>query len=164
MGNKRGIFSVKSAYYVALTVVEKVEVGESLSGDYRTLLWKKIWQLKLPAKIRIFAWKACMEGLPTQLNRGRRGMNIETKCPICEREFESTSHALLYCTILWDVCWSWNTCPIQLLAENKDFMDVAMLTMNAGTPQDLEILFATVWSIWYNCNRVVHESQCETPA
>ena len=99
-----------------------------------------------------------MEGLPTRLNLGRRGVNIETKCPLCEREIESTSHALLYYTKLWDVWWSWNTCPIQLLAENRDFVDVAMLIMNAGTPQDLEILFATAWSIWYNRNRVVHET------
>ena len=164
VGNKRGIFLVKNAYYIAMTVVEEVEVGESSSRDYRTPLWKKIWQLKLLAKIQIFAWRACMEGLPTRLNLRRRGVNIETKCPLCEREIESTSHALLYCTKLWDVWWSWNTCPIQLLAENKDFVDVAMLIMNAGTPQDLEILFATAWSIWYNRNRVVHESQCETPA
>ena len=124
VGNKRGIFLVKNAYYVAMTVVEEVEVGESSSRDYRTPLWKKIWQLKLLAKIQIFAWRVCMEGLPTRLNLGRRGVNIETKCPLCEREIESTSHALLYCTKLWDVWWSWNTCPIQLLAENKDFVHV----------------------------------------
>ena len=91
-------------------------------------------------------------------------MNIETKCPFCERELKSTSHALLYYTKLWDVWWRWNTCLINLLAENKDFVDVAMLIMNVGTPQDLEIFFATTWSIWYNRNRMVHESQCETPA
>ncbi|KAK9993278.1 hypothetical protein SO802_022981 [Lithocarpus litseifolius] len=105
-----------------------------------------------------------MEGLPTKLNLGRRGVNIETKCPLCEKELESTSHALLYCTKLWDVWWSWTTCPINLLAENKEFVEVALLIMYAGTPKDLETLFATAWSIWYNRNRVVHESQCETPA
>ena len=45
MGNKRGIFSVKNAYYVALPVVGKAEEGESSSGDSRTRLWKKVWQL-----------------------------------------------------------------------------------------------------------------------
>ena len=78
VGNKRSMFLVKS--YVTLLLVEKIKVGESSSGDYRTPLWKKIWQLKLPAKIKIFSWRACMEWLPTRLNLGRRGMNIETKC------------------------------------------------------------------------------------
>ena len=68
MGNKHGVFTVKSVYYVALNLVEKSEVGECLTSDYRTRLWKKMWQLKLPAKIRIFSWKARMDGLPTRLN------------------------------------------------------------------------------------------------
>ena len=55
-------FFVKSAYYVALPLMEKSEMGESSSGDYRTLLLKKMWQLKLPTKIRIFAWRGCQLG------------------------------------------------------------------------------------------------------
>ena len=42
MGNKRDIFSVKSAYYIALPLVEKSEVGECSTSDSRTCLWKKI--------------------------------------------------------------------------------------------------------------------------
>lgn len=38
VGNKRGIFSVKSAYYVSLTSVEKTKVRESSLEDYRTPL------------------------------------------------------------------------------------------------------------------------------
>ena len=42
MGNKRGVFSVKSAYYVALPLVEKSEAGECSTRDSRTRLWKKV--------------------------------------------------------------------------------------------------------------------------
>ena len=117
---------VKSAYYVALPLVERTEMGECSTGDRRTPLWKKMWELKLPAKIRIFAWKVCIDGLPTRLNLGRRGLNIETKCPPCEKALESTSHALIYCDKLWDVWWNWHACSIILLAGNKSFVDVAM--------------------------------------
>ena len=55
VGNKCGMFSVKSAYYVALPLVEKSELGECSNEDYRTPLWKKMWQLKFSSKIRIFA-------------------------------------------------------------------------------------------------------------
>lgn len=67
IGNRWGEFSVKSAYYVALSTVENLEGGESSTGDTRTPLGKKMWQLKIPPKVRIFAWKACMNGLPTLL-------------------------------------------------------------------------------------------------
>ena len=106
MGNKRGVFTVKSVYYVALPLVQKFEVGECSYSDCRTRLWKTMWQLKLPAKIRIFSWKACMDGLPTRLNLARRGLNIETMCPQCETALENTSHALIHCEKLVDVLWN----------------------------------------------------------
>ena len=65
IGNNRGVFSIKSAYYVALALMDPSVEAESSNGEYRTPLWKKMWQLKLPAKIRVFAWRAYMNGLPT---------------------------------------------------------------------------------------------------
>ena len=37
-------------------------------------------------------------------------------------------------------------------------MDLALKILDAGTPHDLETLFATAWSIWFNRNQVVHDS------
>ncbi|KAL0011518.1 hypothetical protein SO802_006626 [Lithocarpus litseifolius] len=42
LGNKRGEISVRSAYYVALPLVELNNEGDCLAGDLRTLLWKKV--------------------------------------------------------------------------------------------------------------------------
>ena len=58
---------------MALPIVETCQEGESSGGDPRTQLWKKMWHLNLPAKIRIFAWRACMNALPTMLNLRTRG-------------------------------------------------------------------------------------------
>ena len=68
------------------------------------------WHLSLPAKIiRIFSWKACMDGLPTRLDLAKRGLNIEAKCPLYEKALESTSHALIYYDKLGDVWWNWQS-------------------------------------------------------
>ena len=64
---KKGVFTVKSAYYVALPLVKESGLGECSTRDYRALLWRKMWHLKLPIKMRIFAWRACVNGLPTHL-------------------------------------------------------------------------------------------------
>ena len=57
-GNKKGEFTVKSAYYIALNVISSSEGGggsrECSHGDPKTPLWKKMWHLKIPPKIRIF--------------------------------------------------------------------------------------------------------------
>ena len=54
VGNNRGEFSVKSAYYIALNVINLAGSRECSHGDPRIPLWKRIWQLKIPPKIRIF--------------------------------------------------------------------------------------------------------------
>ena len=43
MRNKSGVFFVKSAYHVALPIMENSEVGECSTSDSRTRLWKKMW-------------------------------------------------------------------------------------------------------------------------
>lgn len=94
VGNKKGEFTVKSAYYIALTVINSSEGGECSHEDPRTPLWKKIWQLKIPPKIRIFTWKACQNALPTMLNLRRSGVDTDGTCPLCGQDVESICHAL----------------------------------------------------------------------
>ena len=119
--------------------------------------------LKLIIKVFFFVWSTKDQILPTRLNLNKRGINTEAKCPLCEKALESTSHALLFCDRLWDVWWNWHACPISLLAENKNFVDAALQILDAGTHHDLETLFATAWSIWYNRNQVIHESPHRLP-
>ena len=97
IGNKRGEFTMKSAYYIALKGVDSVEVAECFNGDPRIPLWKKLWHLKVPAKIRIFAWKACMNAFPTKLNLYKRGINTSVICPICDHGVETILHSLVFC-------------------------------------------------------------------
>ena len=99
-----------------------------------------------------------MDGLRTRLNLAKRGLNVEAKCPLYEKAIESTNHALIYCDKLCEVWWNWQACPINLLAENICLVDLALKILDAGTPLDLETLFATTWSIWFNRNQVVHDS------
>ena len=105
VGNKRGEFSVKSAYYIALIVINSSGSGECSHGDPRTPLCKRIWQLKIPPNIRIFTWKACVNALPTMLNLRKRGVNIDGMCPMCGQEAESIPCSLFKCDVVkeqWD--------------------------------------------------------------
>lgn len=44
------------------------------------------------------------------------------------------------------------------MAGNISFIDLALEILEIGTPLNLETLFATAWSIWYNQNQVIHET------
>jgi len=55
---KSGVFSVSSAYRVGLDIQNSPQSSassSSLAGD--RALWKGLWSLALPPKIRMFAWK-----------------------------------------------------------------------------------------------------------
>ena len=41
-GNRKGEFSVKSAYYIAVGVIDTMEECERSSGDSRSPLWRKL--------------------------------------------------------------------------------------------------------------------------
>lgn len=63
-----GAFSVKSAYYLHKDLENK-HVGESSSGNLHSDIWKSIWNLKVPNKVKTFIWRACSNALPTYLWR-----------------------------------------------------------------------------------------------
>ena len=106
VGNKKREFTVKSAYYIALAMLNSPGDGECSPDDLRTPLRKKMWHLKIPPKIIIFTWKACENALPTMLNLRKRGVATDGICPICGNEAESICHALFRCNFAKEV-WSW---------------------------------------------------------
>lgn len=137
VGNKRGEFSVKSAYYIALNVINPAGCVECSHGESRIPLWKRIWQLKIPPKIRIFTWKACVNALPTMLNLKKRGVNTDGMCPLCGKEGESIPHSLFKCDVVKEVWNQWKDCPFVIGAENLDFADTALRLLHAETIRDL---------------------------
>lgn len=50
LDNKKGEFTVKSAYHIATKLIDNLEEGESSSGDPRVPLWRNLWCLKLAFK------------------------------------------------------------------------------------------------------------------
>ena len=97
MGNKRGSFTVKSVYHVAKGLLDGGTARENSSNHQASPFWKKIWQLNVPPKVKIFAWEVCLNGLPTMLNLQRRGLNTFVFCQIFDKDLESINHALLHC-------------------------------------------------------------------
>ncbi|XP_075649649.1 uncharacterized protein LOC142620109 [Castanea sativa] len=163
IGNRKGEFTVRSAYYITLKVIESDEVGESSYGDPRIPLWGKMWLLKIPAKIWIFSWRACMNALPTKLNLNRKGIDTTVSCPICDQEAETIMDALITCDSARQVWDRWVECPVNLSSAHLDVSDIALKILADGTSKDLETFFVTSWSLWYSRNQVVFETNNQTP-
>ena len=100
---KNGMFSVKSAYRLALNLKNnKSETGSSsdaTNGERR--LWNIIWKAQVPQKIRIFAWRAATNSLAVQVNRVKHHQTTIGLCSICGVEDECVFHALVRCPKVW---------------------------------------------------------------
>ena len=73
--------------------------------------------MKVPNKLKIFAWRACTNSLPTLDNLVKRKI-VSPICPRCKREPETVIHALWSCETLGPV---WGTSFEELKAMSPLF-------------------------------------------
>ena len=66
------------------------------------------WQLRVPSKIKVFGWRACLNILPSKVNLVRRQILKEDRCGLCQRCLESVIHAVWECSAAQDV-WAGST-------------------------------------------------------
>ena len=63
----------------------------------------KLWKLKIPTKIKVFGWRACLDILPTRENLARRRINEDVGCGVCSLDTETGYHALWGCGLAQDI-------------------------------------------------------------
>ena len=153
------MFTVKSAYFIAAKLQADKDVGESSFGDSNALIWKNLWKLKLPTKIKIFSWRVCVNGLPVYARMVERGIQQGWDCPVCGDEPESLIHALISCDFALSVWSLWQECPLHLLLNATDPIDVVHKFCSSPNAVHLEYFFATSWAIWHNRNLLVHNEK-----
>jgi hypothetical protein len=119
----------------------------------QTQVWRSIWSLPVPTKVRHFLWRACHDSLPTQKNLHHRHVLNDPRCPNCSNSVENTLHALLQCKSLQMI---WQATPWgRRLEEDSyvDFMELYYRNMQTLQAQELQLFAMITWSIWYRRNR-----------
>jgi hypothetical protein len=96
----KGVFTVKSAYKVLAAKVAPKGDGVERSGvskEENNFDWHQLWSQPCAPKTKQFLWRLAHESLPWKLNYKRRGMEIDTICPMCARLDEDRGHIFLHC-------------------------------------------------------------------
>jgi hypothetical protein len=158
--DNRGLFTVKSAYLLAIR--HRVEPPSAASGSKNVMTnptkWDLIWKASVPQKVKIFGWRLAHEALGTEQNRCKRTMAVMPTCSICGRETEDGFHAVVACTkaraLRHEVREVWDLPPESSFVRTcDDWLQIMLSAVDDLTRSRLLLLF---WRCWYLRNDIVH--------
>ena len=154
-----GRFTVNSAYKVALSLLHTTigSLGSPSNSQDISVFWKTLWRLKLkvPSKIRSFAWRACKNILPTKSNLHLRKVLDDPTCEACGNEEETTGHVLWSCEKAQEVWLAAGICTHSHGLRFNSFLDfLCHLIFEQHVGDELLSLSVTIaWSLWQNRNK-----------
>ena len=146
-------YSVRSAYRLLVSAESNLQPSSLVLGS-NGLVWKKIWKMKVPPKIRHFIWRAAKDALPTKQNLQARHIPVGGECDGCGDHTESIIHCLWLCDQARSVCMSLLEFRSLVQKKCRTFCDLLEEVFSAR-PAKKVALFATVaWCIWQRRNRL----------
>ena len=65
--------------------------------------WKKLWKMKCPGKVKHFLWCMTHNTLALRMTLKRRGMELDTRCVMCNLLNEDGGHLFFSCKSGWQI-------------------------------------------------------------
>jgi hypothetical protein len=68
-------------------------------------MWKTIWKLRVPSKVKIYIWRIMQETIPCRVVLANRHVPVNTQCPLCQCGAEDIKHMLFECPrarLVWE--------------------------------------------------------------
>nr|XP_051221192.1 uncharacterized protein LOC127339372 [Lolium perenne] len=99
----KGAFSVKSAHKVGVTSEDRKKGRDAACSRAATensvvkFRWNNIWHLNAPNKLKMFVWRVAHNSLAIRMKIHKLGVDLDTRCPICNRLDEDGGHVFLKC-------------------------------------------------------------------
>ena len=100
-----GLFSVRSAYKLAMELRSDAQVGTGSDGSHLRRFWQAIWSCNIPHMIRHFVWRACRDVLPTKENLVRWKVLSDSCCDECKLAEETSGHLFWSCQRACEIWW-----------------------------------------------------------
>ncbi|KAL0373090.1 UNVERIFIED_CONTAM: hypothetical protein Scaly_0990600 [Sesamum calycinum] len=149
-----GLFSVRSAYHVALSLAHQPLPS---SSNLASPVWKTIWKANVPSKIRVFIRKVAHNALPAGRNLLQKLRFEPLACPLCCSEDEDVEHVFLRCPFARQV-WALSHIPWALISGfSADSCGWVEHLAKSLPTEDFDRLLTICWMIWWNRNRALME-------
>ncbi|OMP07076.1 hypothetical protein COLO4_07649 [Corchorus olitorius] len=124
-----GQYTVKSGYAVYRASHKDDTIrGVSSSHQVSQIVWKEIWKIRAPSKIKVFLWRVCKKALATNEELWKRKCRPVPLCDICGEEIESVEHLLLLCDwtkrVWWQGCFGLKICKERVRTIDQWLLEV----------------------------------------
>jgi len=127
--------------------------------------WKRLWKVRVPSKIRVFAWRLSLDSIPVNAVLKRRNMAKSAACKICGAEQDTWRHALLYCNLarfVWALVDEELTEHILSNMEENPRLWLFSL-LDSVCHNSFTKLLITCWAIWGARRKAIHEGFFQSP-
>nr|POE68423.1 putative ribonuclease h protein [Quercus suber] len=143
--NLDGVYSMRSGYN--LIIEEKAMESPDLSNAVLDKkIWKGIWSLMVPNKVKTLLRRVALDSLPTKCKLVGRKVLQDASCVCCKGGPKTNLHALWTCPSLakvWSGHFNW---LVKITKDYTVFLDVIQFVLEEGSHS---AIFATLISlIW----------------
>ena len=138
-----GRYNCKSGYRFLKKEAQLQTAQEPHNQD--SMLWKNIWSLIVPNKVKNLLWRACQNATPTKANLVQRTIIEDPLCDRCRAEHETPLHALWECRELNTMWASSGLEHIRRQSSFSDFKDLVASLLRQQTEVGLAAMI--MWSI-----------------
>jgi len=145
---------MKSAYLLA---------KDHMAADSFPGYW--IWKLQTLPRIQIFIWRCMHNSIGVRECLAKRGILLDTSCPLCFEQLESISHALRDCRLVKPI---WYQLGAHICNANFFSQDIqSWLSSNASSKSSSIVkgipwysLFSfAIWALWKQRNQAVFNNR-----
>ncbi|OMO55679.1 reverse transcriptase [Corchorus capsularis] len=157
---KTGQYSVKSGYYKLKNFDGCIQIGQKASTSHLIdrKIWKFMWSINCPPKIKVFLWRCVRNVIPTLWGLYRRGCHLNGVCGICGQEVETVEHLLLTCDWTRGVWFS--ICGLMIDKQSITSFDVWLWNLCNSLQESLDEAMPMISMIAFTC-WIIWKSRCE---
>ncbi|XP_075473359.1 uncharacterized protein LOC142504368 [Primulina tabacum] len=152
--DQKGKYSVRDGYKAAQGLYDQ---PSSCSAPFKKDWWKFLWSLSIPPKVRIFWWRALNNIIHTEQNLLAHHVPVTRRCPLCQYNWNTSSHALFSCPAVKSCLkssWIWSSLK-QL--RHLDVFDIFLGMKEELSKLDFELFVMRTWATWNERLRFLHD-------
>jgi ribonuclease HI len=152
--DKHGCYTVKSAYNMAKIAEffsNRGTVGRGSSSDRVTeaKMWKAMWSIQAPSKMKIILWRMIHDCLPTGQQLSYRHIPADDRCFFCGK-MERVEHLFLLCPFARAV-WAEVKEHFKLKLCRKELVNMKQWIfefLKRESDTNATVLAVTCWHVW----------------